>query len=126
MLTKPGVCAKTYVEVIKIFRNCTSVFSLGGLSVPDDLQRGVLGDLEARGHRVLLVAVHLPHHHTPRVGELQHHLVGRLVEDRLQHVAETAPLRVEVYEHQLIGGWKPSKQTLKSNSIKIIILKWQY
>lgn len=46
-----------------------SVLPLRRLPVPDHLQRGVLGDVEAGRRRRLLVAVHLAHHDATRLGK---------------------------------------------------------
>ena len=40
------------------------------------------------------------------IRELFLDFVGRLIPDGREHVAETAPIRVEVDEHELGFGWK--------------------
>ena len=54
----------------------------------------------------LFVAVDLSHDDLCIRPELLGRLVGRLVPDGRQHVAEAAPVRVKVDEHELIVRWK--------------------
>lgn len=58
------------------------------------------------------ITVHFTHDDLPRLLELRGNLVCGVVKYRGQHVAEATPVRVEVYQHQLVGGCEPRKGTL--------------
>lgn len=81
----------------------TAILALGRLPVDDQLERWVLGDLEARRDGGLLVTVHGAHDNLAGIREQFVHADGRLLEDGLQDAAEATPVRVEVEEHDLIG-----------------------
>lgn len=80
----------------RLLRPLSAVFALQLLSVADDFQRWILANLEAGRDGRLLIAVHLSHHHLTGRAELAHNLVGGLIENRLQQIAEPAPVSVEV------------------------------
>lgn len=88
----------------RLSRPLTSVLSFGDLAVSEYLQGRVLCDVKPGGYAALCVAVHLAEQHFARFGELLGDQGGRFIPNWRKHVAEAAPVRIEVHQYQLICG----------------------